>query len=375
MPHTARSVAFPTSSLRIAHVISTPEGVGGAERTVAQLVRFGGERGWTQLVLNPFALDPDDPAHREFYAPAQYRGHRAATWSSLLGLRQWLIGELANFNPDIVHAHLFHASVLVASIRRPPGARLVLSHQHGDHFQATGARGSELLDRLAGQRYDRIVGCSRSVEDYLLQRHHHRARRVCHVHNGWSGEPVARHGDDHSIICIARFRAQKDHRTLIDALALVREQVPDARLKLVGDGSTQPEIEAYVRRRGLASSVDFLGETHEIWPLLAQSRVFALATLYEPLGIAVLEAMAAGLPVVATDVGGLPEIVEQGETGFLVRPRDPAEMATHLARLLTDRRTSGQDGIPGSGGRPALPGGSNRRGICACLCPADRRAA
>src|SRR5207302_2002669 len=119
-------------------------------------------------------------------------------------------------------------------------------------------------------------------------------------------------------------------------VALVRDELPDVRLTLVGDGSTRSDVEAYVRRCGLPRNVEFLGETSKVWPFLAKARVFTLATLYEPLGIAVLEAMAAGLPVVATGVGGICEIVEHGRTGFLVPPREPAQMAAYLVHLLAD---------------------------------------
>jgi glycosyltransferase involved in cell wall biosynthesis len=326
-----------SSPLRIAHVISTPAGVGGAELTLSQLVRYGGNHGWDQLVLNPFALDPADQGPHELYLPATYEGRVAKGWMSLPLLRRWLAERLDAFRPDIIHAHLFHASVLVASIRRRSGPKLVLSHQHGNHFQATGAGTRELFDRLAGRRYDRIVGCSRSVEDYLVYRHGYPVHQVCHVYNGWSGTPVERrNGGEPSIICVARFRPEKNHETLIDAVALVRERVPDVRLRLVGDGETRPAVEARVRDAGLDGNVDFLGRTADVWPLLAQARVFALTTTHEALGIAALEAMAAGLPVVTTAVGGLREIVDDGETGFLFPPRQPAELAKHLARLLTD---------------------------------------
>lgn len=322
--------------MRIVHVISTPAGVGGAEETLAQLVRHGDARGWEQLVLNPFALAPADAGPASFYAPAPYEAYRCTTLPELLPLRRWLSRRLHSFQPDVVHSHLFHASVLVASIRRPRGARLVLSHQHGDHFQATGARLYEGLDRLAGRRYDLIVGCSQSVEDFLIYRYGYRRGRVSFVRNGWAGEPLPRNVTDRSIICVARFRTQKNHRLLVDALARVREQVPDVRLRLVGDGETRVEIEDYVSRTGLGASVDFLGSRSDVWPLLAAARVFTLASSYEPLGIAALEAMAAGTPVVATAVGGLREIVEDGETGFLVPAQSSLELADRLVRLLTD---------------------------------------
>jgi glycosyltransferase involved in cell wall biosynthesis len=322
--------------LRIAHVISTPEGIGGAEQTLSQLVRYGAGEGWDQLVLNPFARSPHDEQLRSLYAPAAYQAKPGATWSALPSLRRWLIERLGAFRPQIVHVHLFHASALVASIPRPAWARLVLSHQHGDHFQATGARFYEVVDRLAGRRYDQVVACSQSVEDFLLYRYGYPAKRVTCVRNGWSGNPIERNGTGRSIICVARFRKQKNHAALVDAVSRVRGQIPDVRLSLVGDGETRADVEGQVMRLGLEPNVEFLGDVRDVWPLLARARVFALPSTYEPLGISALEAMAAGLPVVASAVGGLREIVTHEETGFLCRPGDTVDLTERLTTLLKD---------------------------------------
>ncbi len=324
--------------LRVAHVISTPTGVGGAERFLSDLLSHGTHPRQTTTVLNPFALEPDDPRAHELYAPASYEACRATTWRELPAVRRWLSERLERFDPHIVHAHLFHASVLVASLRRCGQARLLLSHQHGDHFLATGARFEELLDRLAGRRFDHVVGCSQSVEDFLLYRYGYAPARVSHVHNGWSGAPLQRHPDParHDVICVARLRAQKNHATLIDALARVRAEVPDVRLLLVGDGAEREAVRAHARRSGLDGSVELLGSVEDVWPLLAQAHVFVLPSRYEPLGIAVLEAMAAGLPVVASAVGGLREIVQDGITGYLVPPGDAGALADRVTRLLQD---------------------------------------
>jgi len=324
--------------LRIAHVISTPTGFGGAEQTLAQLVAFGGGEGWAQTVLNPFALDPSDPRTREQYEPAAYEGRRCTSLRDFPALRRWLGRRLNSLSPDVVHAHLFHASVLVASIRQPTGARLVLSHQHGDHFRAIGAPGLELLDRIAGRRFDRVVGCSAYVERHLIEHYRYPPRRVSVVRNGWGGAPMPHvdAAEPPTVLCVAHLRTQKNHRMLIDAIARVREHVPDVRLQLVGDGPERGALEARARGLALNGTVEFCGDIADVWPVLARARVFALASDYEPLGIAALEAMAAGVPVVATDVGGLPEIVQDGLTGFLVPAHDTAALAERIERLISD---------------------------------------
>jgi glycosyltransferase involved in cell wall biosynthesis len=209
----------------------------------------------------------------------------------------------------------------------------------------THARHYEILDRWAGRRFDHVVGCSQSVEDYLLYRYGYQAARVSHVFNGWSGSPVSAPAEPASaqtIVCVARLRAQKNHEVLLDALSLVREHLPSVRLRLVGDGERREALQAKVRQTGLEDCVEFLGSVEDVWPVLADAQVFVLASYYEPLGIAALEAMAAGLPVIASRVGGLREIVDDGTTGLLVAPGDVDELATSIRRVLSDPALAGR---------------------------------
>lgn len=335
--------------VRVTHVISTPTGVGGAERTLSDLVSFGASKGWDQLVLNPFALDPDADELFALYAPARYEGRQCLGVRGLPALRSWLSRRVAAFQPDVVHAHLFHASVMVASMRRPQNVAFVLSHQHGDKFQVGRSRVLELADRIAARRFDQVVGCSQSVADYLLYRYGLAPTRVSYVRNGWSGRPRAPSADPlgQRVICVAHLSAQKNHRVLIAAIAKVREHASDVCLQLVGDGADRAELEAYVQRRGLDECVEFLGRVEDVWPLLAEAHIFVLPSLYEPLGIAALEAMGAGLPVVASSVGGLREIVRDGTTGFLVPPDDAEALAARISELLGDRELASTMGLRG----------------------------
>jgi glycosyltransferase involved in cell wall biosynthesis len=128
---------------------------------------------------------------------------------------------------------------------------------------------------------------------------------------------------------VARLAPQKDHRTLIEAIRLV----PEVELVIVGDGELREELE----RLAQGLPVRFLGARGDVPELLASFDVFALPSLYEGLCLAVLEAQAAGVPVVATPVGGIRETVVDGETGVLVPTHDPGALAAAIRRLLDDR--------------------------------------
>ena len=149
------------------------------------------------------------------------------------------------------------------------------------------------------------------------------------------------------VICVAGFREEKDHATLLRAFRTVVDARP-AVLRLVGDGPERAAAEALTRELGLEDSVEFLGDRSDVERLLADADVFVLASYaVENLPFAVLEAMAAGLPVVATDVGALAELVRDGVTGALVPARDPEALAGAVTGLLADSDRARALGLAG----------------------------
>jgi glycosyltransferase involved in cell wall biosynthesis len=121
---------------------------------------------------------------------------------------------------------------------------------------------------------------------------------------------------------------------VVSAFATVHRQLPDARLVLVGDGELRPALVEQVDKAGLEGSVEFVGVVDNVWPYLHDADVFALASRSETFGMVVVEAMAAGLPVVAPPVGGIPELVTPGLNGELFPPGDCDALAAKILRLL-----------------------------------------
>ncbi|HEX2053866.1 MAG TPA: glycosyltransferase [Actinomycetota bacterium] len=320
---------------RIAHVISA-RGVGGAERFLNLLVREGDRRGWEQLVLNPFA-DQASEELAELLKPIQYRARTCPTPLSVPLVRRWTKVELLRFGPQVVHSLLFHAVLTTASLRRPAGAARVVTNVYGEGLQVLShPRARRLLDRLAGQRSDLTLAISSSVEQFLIRDYGYSPERVVCVPLGWEGTPRPVRSDPRppTVVCVAKYRPEKGHTVLLRAFQLVRRDFPDAELVLVGEGAHRTAIEQEVASLGLAECVRLTGDVPDIWEYLAQADVFALASLTEAYGIAVAEAMAAGLPVVASAVGGIPELVKPGVTGELFPPGDVQALAAHLVNLL-----------------------------------------
>lgn len=327
---------------RIVHLISTPAGYGGAEAVMVALLQGGAERGWEQAVLNPFARSANEDLAercRDFgYEALTAPGSRPL---ALPASARWVRRRLAELRPDVLQVYLTHALVLAAALPRTGDEVRILSHQHGMHFQAADRRLAALVDRLAGRRFDHVVACSDSVRDFLVESYRYPPGRVTSIRNGWSGTPLKlRRETQPTIVCTANFSAEKGHRVLVEAFATVARRMPDAQLVLLGQGAEKAAMEQRARELGLSDRIVFAGFQDSIWPWLARAHVFALPSNYESLGIAVLEAMGAGLPVVATAVGGVTELVRPGVTGELVPAGDPAAMAEALLKILSDPDTA-----------------------------------
>lgn len=148
--------------------------------------------------------------------------------------------------------------------------------------------------------------------------------------------------------CSARLHIQKAHEVLIGAVKILRtKQVANFRVLLVGDGPRNHELRALVNAQGLETIISFLGLRQDIPRILLQSDAFVLSSDYEGLSLAILEAMAARLPIVATIVGGNPQVVENGSTGFLVPPRNPELLAEAMECVISNPGLAKQMGVAG----------------------------
>ncbi len=149
------------------------------------------------------------------------------------------------------------------------------------------------------------------------------------------------------IVTVARFNAYKGHRYLVDAMARVLQRFPAATFLLVGSGRTLAATRAQIARLGVGGSVRFVGETPDALDLIAGADLMVLPSLSEGIPLAALEAQALGTPIVASAVGGLPEVIEHGASGFLVPPRDPPALADAIIAALSDPSLRGAFGARG----------------------------
>lgn len=254
--------------------------------------------------------------------------------------------QMCRDRPDILHVHLSwplacrHA-VLAA---RCSGATRVVATSHL-HYPLDGVRWAALKWRMQDAGIERYMAVSGAVRRQLVDELGVDSSKIDVVHNGIPLDPYAGPCDPALhlsltggrnlpiVLTSARLHMQKGHDHLIEAAALV----PNALFVLAGDG---PERERLVRLRdtlGLRERIVFLGHRVDVPSLLKACDVFVLPSLYEGLPVSVLEAMAAGKPVIATRVGGTDEAIEHGQSGMLVPAADPTHLAQSINTLIADR--------------------------------------
>ena len=199
---------------------------------------------------------------------------------------------------------------------------------------------------------DHLLCNSATIREFLISRYSLPPERVTVVHNGvdtkfFQPNPNGRPEGPPVLLSVARLVPDKDHDTLLQAFSQLSRYHKGAELWLVGNGPRRQVLEQRVRDLSIAGQVKFLPGEQVLRPLYHQADLFVLSSMAEALPNVILEAMAAGLPVVATQVGGVPEAVVPEATGLLVSPRDVIGLAAALGRLLDDpeaRRSMGRLG-------------------------------
>jgi glycosyltransferase involved in cell wall biosynthesis len=207
------------------------------------------------------------------------------------------------------------------------------------------------LNSLAARLSDRVVCVSSNAETVARRTERVPPKKLCLIRNGVALPEfvaTARPRDAAKrAIHVARLNVVKDQRTLLRAVRLVADELPDFVLEIVGDGEERKALECLCDELRLSDHVRFLGERSDVSSLLGGARLFVLSSLGEGLSMTLLEAMASALPIVATAVGGNAEVVVHGETGLLVPPRSPQQLAAAMLELVRDPDKASQMGQAG----------------------------
>jgi L-malate glycosyltransferase len=262
----------------------------------------------------------------------------------------------------LLHAHQYTPFFYSALSRGFGASPPILFTEHGRHYPDERKLKRVLANRWLLKAGDRVSAVGRFVAEALVENEGIARERVRVIHNGIDpdafptvdstrrAEARGLMGVDEDtpvVMQVARFHPVKDHHTAIRAFAGVVERMPGARLCLIGDGPERQAIEAHAAELGIYEQVKFLGVRDDVDKLLAGADVFMLSSVSEGISVTLLEAMATGLAIVATDVGGNGEVIEHGVTGLLSLRGDGRALAGSLIALLEDadkRRVMGVRG-------------------------------
>ncbi|MFP4647895.1 MAG: TIGR03088 family PEP-CTERM/XrtA system glycosyltransferase [Halorhodospira sp.] len=342
----------------IAHILYRLD-VGGLENILVELIRGSIDHGFRHAVV--CLADYDEAFRRRLPGEVPVHAlHKPPGWG--LGVQWRLYRLLRELRPDVVHTSNL-AALECQPVAALSGVPARVHAEHGwDMADLDGTRRRyRWLRRALSPWVHRHVTVSQHLADYLVQRARIPKYRVHQIYNGVDTEryrPVTpspregrRQGQPLVIGTVGRLTAVKDQATLIRAVARLRDRVSPGRgglrLVVIGSGPQEQPLRTLAADLGVADVVELTGSCSDVAARLGEFDVFALPSLAEGIPVTVLEAMASGLPVVASRVGGIPELVEEGVNGTLVPAGDAEQLCEALAGYLADPRRGMIEGAEG----------------------------
>ncbi len=339
------SINLASEPIRVAYVIDNLRR-DGAQKHLTTLVSGLAERGYQQRV---YCLN--DSFNAEVVQLISARGARVVIVGklqlvTLTGVVRLLV-EFRRWRPLIVQTFLPFANTVGCAVAHVADVPIVASSIRARNVDKRWWQ--FLFDRITVPWVDAVVFNSKQVIPFAVAREGVRLEQVVCIPNGVRTDKQA------GSLCAARLRSelgiapttkvigmvgrlypQKGHHFLLTAFAKVLEEVPDTVMLIVGDGPLRRELEAEAIQLRITPQARFLGERADVQDLLACMDVYVQSSLWEGMPNAVLEAMAAGKPVVATAVDGTTELITQGETGWLVKPSDAEALADRIVYALNN---------------------------------------
>lgn len=316
---------------------------GGAERIAASVVSG----------LDPNRFERTICASRSArdYAVEEVRraGVRVLTLNRSASSRVWewrpLLSLLRRERIDILHTHQFGSNVWGSVLGRLAGVPVVVAHEHTWSFEGEPLR--RLLDReLIARMSTVIIAVSRADRRRMIELEGVPPGAIRFIPNGIAPLPPPSGHDVRAelgippdapvAVCVTLIRPQKALDVLVDAARLLARELPGLRVLIAGRGRDRERLERYVRERGLEETVSLIGLRRDLADLLAAADVAVSSSDFEGSPLAVMEYMAAGKAIVATRVGGVPDLVEDGVHGLLVERRDPEALSRAMERVLRD---------------------------------------
>jgi glycosyltransferase involved in cell wall biosynthesis len=337
--------------------LSTSMGMGGADKQLLSAAQLMLAKGHQVLIVSLTKLGP-------MGLEARSSGIRTESLDMRRGIPDprgllRLIRLARAWKPEVLHSHMVHANLMARVLRLFVPIPVMVSTIHniyegGPLWMAAYRMSNSLVDHMT-------IISEAAANRFVTERIVPRELLSC-VPNGVDTErfrsvPAGARGairqslgleNEFIWLAVGRFEIAKDYPNMLRAFALVRQRQPDAVLLLVGHGSLQNEVESLGRSLNLGEQIRFLGVRGDVPEVMSAADGYVMSSAWEGMPIALLEAAAAGLPIVATLVGGNHEVIREGESGILVPPRDHEALGRAMLRLMelsdVERRSMGERG-------------------------------
>jgi len=334
--------------LRVVQLLATGTNGGAQESVVSTVLRLDPSRHETHVI---------SLSHGSTMARLQRLGYATEVIEEPSDERaaELLADRLIELSAQVLHAHMYRAEVVgVAALdiveQRTRHRPYMVSTVHSSRFRSPADR--ELLERIT-PKINRLIAVSDAIVEKLVAEGRD-TTAISRIYNGvdlerfdeaTGGEAIRAEldipADAPLAVVVGRLEPEKGHPTLIEAWPVVHHHFPSAHLLVVGEGSERDRLEglaaAHLRAEICCASVHFLGRREDVPQVLAAADVVVMPSYREAQGLAIVEALAANRPVIASNVGGIPEMIRSGENGMLVPSQDPSALASAIALLFRDR--------------------------------------
>ncbi|MFH1459647.1 MAG: glycosyltransferase [Candidatus Omnitrophota bacterium] len=259
-----------------------------------------------------------------------------------IGFMFKLIRRLKENNIHIIHTHGYTGTTLGRIAGIIAGVKIILAHVHSTYWDFSFKQ--LCIEKILSLATDKIICCSESVANFVKGREKVNKDKVTVIYNGVDLDKFILKDnqitdkDEYVIGCIASLFAHKGHKYLLAAIkSLISDCSKKIRLILVGEGQLKDELQDYCRKLGIEKNVKFVGNVLDISEILKGFDIVVLpSSEREGLGIALLEAMAVGIPIIGTTIGGIPEIIQNGINGILIEPKNSGSLASAINSMLDD---------------------------------------
>jgi len=275
--------------------------------------------------------------------------------SSTIALFQ-LFSYLRKVRPEIVHSFLFRANILARIAGYLTGVPIIIS---SIRVMGGEKRYFHFIERITSFMVEHYIAVSESVKNYVMQKSKISDENITVIYNGTDIEnhnysnvknvkmPFGVEDGDDILVTVGRLHKQKGHAYLLHAISMVEKEMPRLKLLIIGEGEEENNLKILAETLDLTDKIIFAGLRYDVEKILPVAGLFILPSLWEGTPNVLLEAMAARKPVIATEVGGIPEVVVHGRTGILVPPEDSDALANAIKNLLKDKLKAEEMGKAG----------------------------